>query len=283
MSPNWRDRIHEIIFEADTREGKLFDVALFWCIFASILIVMLESVSSIRLNYQPLLYGAEWLFTILFTVEYILRLLSVGRPLAYALSFYGLVDLLSILPTYVGLFYFEGAQSLLVIRTFRLLRVFRVFKLGRFVGEAQSLRQALHQSVPKISVFLGTVISVVLVVGTLMYLIEGRESGFSSIPRSMYWAVVTMTTVGYGDIAPRTAIGQFFAAILMILGYGILAVPTGIVSAELVRAKSPITTQACPNCGLEGHDPDAMHCKRCGNPLNPASPRGPGDKMRAVV
>lgn len=268
LSPR-RARLHEIIFEADTPAGKAFDVVLLLAIALSVLAVMLESVSSIREKYGFELYLAEWFFTILFTIEYIVRLACVRRPLRYAFSFFGIVDLLAVLPTYLSLLV-TGAQSLLVIRVIRLLRIFRIFKLTRFLGEARTLTVALRSSRHKIVVFLGGVLSIVTIMGALMYLIEGPESGFTSIPRGVYWAIVTMTTVGYGDIAPRTVFGQAVAAFVMILGYAIIAVPTGIVSAELVQAaRKPVSgsTQACPGCGVNGHDHDAVHCKRCGTRL----------------
>lgn len=261
----WRARIHEVIFEADTREGRAFDLALLALIVLSIAAVMLESVAAVRAGWGRALRAAEWGFTALFTAEYALRLVAVRRPLRYARSFFGVVDLLAVLPTYASLIV-PGAQSLLVIRSLRLLRVFRVLKLGRYLGEANVLLAALRSSRAKITVFLGTVLTIIVIVGTLMYLIEGEENGFTSIPRALYWAVVTMTTVGYGDIAPRTVAGQGLAAFVMILGYSIIAVPTGIVSAEIAQAmrRAPVSTQACPACGAEGHDADARHCKRCG-------------------
>jgi voltage-gated potassium channel len=264
-----RARLHEIIFEAHTPAGKAFDVALLLAITLSIVVVMLESVAAIREGYGWQLYLLEWFFTVLFTVEYVVRLACVRYPVRYARSFFGIIDLLAVLPTYLSLLV-VGAQSLLVIRVIRLLRIFRIFKLTRYLGEARTLTIALRSSRPKIVVFLGAVLSVVTIVGALMYLIEGPESGFTSIPRAVYWAIVTMTTVGYGDIAPRTVIGQTLAAFVMILGYAIIAVPTGIVSAELVEAarrhggQSP---EACPGCGAEGHDHDAEHCKHCGTKL----------------
>jgi voltage-gated potassium channel len=260
----WRERLHEIIFEAETPEGKAFDVALLVCIVASVVTVLLDSVASIRAQYGTLLRALEWTFTILFTVEYVLRLATVGRPLRYALSFFGLVDLLAIVPTYLSVF-IAGAQSLIVIRALRLLRIFRVLKLAHFLGEARMLGAALQASLRKITVFLGTVLTIVLIVGALMYLIEGEPSGFDSIPQSMYWAIVTLTTVGYGDIAPQTVVGKLLASVVMILGYGIIAVPTGIVTVELAQARrTPISTEACPDCGAGGHDADADYCKFCG-------------------
>jgi len=258
-----RSRLHEIIFEADTPAGKAFDVALMVAIVLSVVAVMLESVADISNRYGAILRAFEWGFTILFTVEYGLRLYSVGRPLRYARSFFGLVDLLAIVPTYLSLV-FVGAQSLLVIRALRLLRAFRVLKLGQFLVEAHALSTALRSSVRKIVIFMGTVLTLVLIVGALMYLIEGPENGFTSIPQSVYWAIVTMTTVGYGDIAPQTVAGKILASMVMIMGYGIIAVPTGIVTVEMVSAGRKVSTQACRSCAAEGHDPDAKFCKFCG-------------------
>jgi voltage-gated potassium channel len=256
--------MYEVIFEAETPAGKAFDVALLLFIVMSVVAVMLDSVPSIRSRHGQLIRVVEWGFTIAFSIEYVLRLVCVRRPWRYALSFYGVVDLLAVLPTYLSLV-FAGAQTLLVIRALRLLRVFRVFKLTHFLGEARMLSVAIQASLHKIIVFLGTVLSLVLVIGTLMYLIEGPENGFTSIPESVYWAIVTMTTVGYGDIAPRTVVGRALAAGVMILGYAIIAVPTGIVSVELSQARrKAFTARACPSCGSEGHDPDAEFCKRCG-------------------
>ena len=260
---SWRARLHEFIFEADTPAGKAFDVLLLLSIVASVGAVMLESVPEIGARFGDELRVAEWGFTIVFTVEYALRLLSVGRPIRYALSFFGLVDLLAIAPTYLSLFV-EGTQSLIVIRALRLLRVFRVFKLARYLGEAEVLLRALHASGRKIAVFLGGVMTVVLIMGTVMYLIEGGENGFDSIPAGVYWAIVTLTTVGYGDIAPQTALGRALASCVMIVGYAIIAVPTGIVSVEIARAsRQGVSTQACPECSAEGHAPDAVFCKYC--------------------
>ena len=262
-----RAKIHEIIFEADTPAGKMFDIALLVAIVLSVAAVLLESVSGIRQRYGTTLRAIEWFFTLLFTGEYLLRLACVGRPLRYARSFFGIVDLLAISPTYLGLF-IAGAHSLIVFRALRLLRVFRVLKLAHFVGEAKTLRLALRESTRKIIIFLGTVLTLVLIVGALMYLIEGEKHGFTSIPQSVYWAVVTMTTVGYGDIAPQTVIGKMLAAAVMILGYGIIAVPTGIMTVELANAgKKRISTQACPECAADGHDPDAVYCKYCASKL----------------
>jgi voltage-gated potassium channel len=262
-----RARLHEIIFESHTPAGRAFDVGLLWAIVLSVTAVMLDSVAHLRAEYGPVLRPVEWLFTVLFTVEYLLRLYAVRYPRRYATSFFGLVDLLAILPTYLSVL-IPGAQTLLVVRVLRLLRIFRVLKLVSFLGEAEVLLTALRASRPKITVFLVAVLSTVVIMGAVMYLLEGEESGFDSIPRGMYWAIVTMTTVGFGDITPRTIAGQFIASVLMILGYGIIAVPTGIVSVELAAAtRQPLNPQACPGCGAEGHDPDAVFCKRCGTRL----------------
>jgi voltage-gated potassium channel len=263
----WRRRLHEVIFEAEDFAGQAFDLALLAAIVLSILAVLLESVPTIRATHGTALRTVEWIFTGLFTVEYVLRLISVERPLRYARSFYGIVDLLSILPTWLSVV-MPGTQSFLVIRALRLLRVFRVLKLARFVGEARYLVLALRASGRKITVFLGTVITIALIAGAAMYLVEGAEHGFTSIPKSMYWAIVTMTTVGYGDIAPGTIVGRFLASMLMILGYGIIAVPTGIVTVEMAAAfRRPVSTEACPSCGAEGHEPEARFCNRCGAAL----------------
>ena len=263
----WRRSLHTVVFEADTPAGRAFDLTLIALILLSILAVLLESVPFVRAAWGRELQVFEWAITILFTVEYVLRLLAVERPFRYARSFFGIVDLLSILPTYLSLLV-PGAHSLLVIRSLRLLRIFRVLKLTHFVGEAQALRRALRASARKIAVFLVTVLTLVLIIGAAMYLIEGPTRGFTSIPISIYWAIVTMTTVGYGDLAPQTVLGRMLASVVMIVGYGIIAVPTGIVTAELTSlARGGVSTQACPVCGLGGHDPDARHCKYCGAPL----------------
>ncbi len=261
----WRERLRIIIFEADTPGGKAFDVALIVCILLSVLAVTLDSVEAIRARHGVLLLALEWAFTILFTVEYALRLVSARQPLRYARSFFGLVDILAILPTYLSLF-FAGSQYLLVVRILRVLRVFRVLKIVQYVGEAQLLVRALRASRRKITIFLSFVMTVVVVIGAVMYLIEGADSGFTSIPRGIYWAIVTLTTVGYGDIAPQTPAGQALAALIMILGYGILAVPTGIVTLELAEAArvGGAAARSCPACRAQGHDVDARHCKHCG-------------------
>lgn len=267
--PGWRHRLHEVVFEADTPAGKAFDVALLVAILLSVGAVLLESVASLRERWGGLLRATEWTFTALFTLEYLARLACVRKPFAYARSFFGIVDLLAILPTYLSLL-LPGAQSLLVIRAIRLLRIFRVLKLARFLGEAEDLAAALSSSARKILVFLSVVLSLVLITGSVMYLVEGEENGFTSIPLSIYWAIVTLTTVGYGDLSPQTPLGKFLASFVMILGYGIIAVPTGIVTVELSRRSSrPISTQACPHCMAEGHVPQARFCHACGERLEP--------------
>jgi voltage-gated potassium channel len=263
----WRLKAYEVIFEADTPAGKAFDVLLIAAILVSVVVVMLDSVEEIALTHRTGFHRAEYFFTALFTVEYVLRLLSVRRPSSYALSFFGVVDLMAVLPTYLSLL-IPGGQYLIVIRILRVLRVFRVLKLAHYMGEAHVLIQALRQSRFKITVFLFTVMTVVVIVGALLYLIEGAEAGFTSIPRSVYWAVVTLTTVGYGDIAPMTPVGQTLAAMVMILGYAIIAVPTGIVTVELTQAsRGKPREMVCSGCGLKGHDSDASHCKQCGKTL----------------
>ncbi|MDH5719949.1 MAG: ion transporter [Spirochaetia bacterium] len=263
-----RFKIHELIFEADTRSGKLFEFFLFFSIIISVIVVSLESVEDFQKEHAEILRGLEWFFTILFTIEYVLRIISVKRVWPYIFSFFGIVDFLSIIPTYLSLI-LPGSQSLIVIRDLRLIRIFRVLKLGRYVKEGGALFDALKASRQKITVFLFTVILIVVNLGALMYLIEGKEHGFTSIPKSVYWAIVTLTTVGFGDIHPQTALGQTIAAVLMILGYGIIAVPTGIVSAELSQKKghTKISTQVCRFCSSEGHEPDAVYCKYCGNKI----------------
>ena len=260
----WREHLHEVIFEADTPAGRTFDIALLIAIILSVTAVVLESVAGVRLRYGTALRAIEWLFTILFTIEYIARLISVRQPLRYATSFFGIIDLLAIIPTYLSLFV-PGAQSLLVIRAMRLLRIFRILKIARYLKEMRSLIGAIRATRAKITVFLLCVLTIVLIMGAAMYVIEGEESGFTSIPRGMYWAIVTVTTVGYGDIAPRTVTGQVIAAVAMILGYSLIIIPTGIFSTELARLSSKeITTQSCPSCVVEGHDPDAEFCRICG-------------------
>ncbi len=272
-SSPFREKLFIIIFESDTPAGKLFDLALIVTIALSVLVVMLDSVKAIREVYSEWLRIAEWFFTLLFTVEYALRLYCVDRPGRYARSFFGLIDLLAILPTYFS-FIMPETIYMMVIRVLRILRVFRILKLGAYLGEADILMKSLAASRKKIEVFLFAVLMLVIIFGSLMYLVEGEENGFTSIPRSVYWAIVTLTTVGYGDIAPKTAIGQAIAALIMICGYGIIAVPTGIVSAEMFRAgreEKPMRNSiraGCTACGLEFHEEDARFCRRCGAKLD---------------
>lgn len=271
----WRRRLYTIIFESDTPAGRTFDVALILTILASVAVVMLESMEAVRAVHGPALRMAEWVFTLLFTGEYMLRLASTRRPSRYALSFFGVVDLLAILPTYLSIV-LPGAQFLLVIRLLRILRVFRVLKLVRYLDEANTLRLALIASRRKIIVFVFSVVTLVTVLGALMYLVEGGENGFTSIPRGVYWAVVTLTTVGYGDLAPATPVGQFCATIIMLLGYGIIAIPTGIVTVEIANASrnaidareaAAVSTRICPNHPGLAHASDAHYCRRCGAAL----------------
>ncbi|MCL5127898.1 MULTISPECIES: ion transporter [unclassified Algibacter] len=264
---HWQTRLHEIIYEADTPEGKLFDVVLLIVIIASILLVMLESVNSIDSKYHTIIDICEWIVTILFTIEYIARIATVKKPLHYITSFYGIIDLLSTIPKYLSLL-FAGTHALVALRALRLLRVFRILKLGRYLGASNNLLTAIKASRVKISVFLFAVVIISVILGTIMYMVEGEENGFTNIPKSVYWCIVTLTTVGYGDIAPQTPMGQLIASIVMILGYGIIAVPTGIVTAELskVSEKKPeINTQSCPNCSAEGHKDNADFCYNCGH------------------
>jgi voltage-gated potassium channel len=266
----WRRQLYEVIFLHHTRGGRVFDVALLVAIAASVTVVLLESVTGVRERYGRALVVAEWAFTILFTIEYVLRIVCVRDPRAYVLSPLGIVDLVSIVPTYLSLV-LGGTQTLAVVRALRLLRVFRVLKMPNYLSEASRLSSALRASRRKIIVFVVTVVTIVLIVGAMMYLIEGPQNGFTSIPVGMYWAVVTLTTVGYGDISPKTPVGRFVASVVMILGYGIIAVPTGIVTAELVALERGAATRAarrvCPVCGKGGHDADAGFCKHCGAEL----------------
>lgn len=263
----WKHRLHEIIFEADTTAGKTFDILLLITILMSIVVVMLDSVESIRMQHGQILIILEWCFTILFTIEYLLRLTCVGKPWLYMKSFYGIIDLLAIIPTYVSLL-IPVSRYLLVIRALRMLRIFRVLKIIQYVDAGSILVKALQASRQKITVFLFTVLNIVIIMGSLIYLIEGPENGFTSIPLSIYWCIVTLTTVGYGDISPQTGIGQVIAAFIMIVGYGIIAVPTGIVSAEMIRTREKtVSTQSCPQCSSEGHSSDAKYCKNCGAKL----------------
>jgi len=264
---SWREKLYVIIFESDTPAGKLFDLLLIVAIAASVGVVMLDSVKAINDQHGEALHIAEWIFTLLFTAEYVLRILCVDRPKKYVFSFFGVVDLLSILPTYFSIL-LPGTEFMIIIRALRILRVFRILKLGAYLSEANILLLSLKASRKKIEVFLFTVILMVIIFGSLMYLIEGEENGFTSIPRSIYWAIVTLTTVGYGDIAPATPWGQVLASVIMICGYGIIAVPTGIVSAEMVKATGEAKERkVCPGCKAAYHDQDAEFCKYCGGEL----------------
>ncbi len=261
---SWRRALHEVIFESETRAGKAFDIALLVSIVLSVAVVILESMAGVRAKHADALFLAEWFFTLLFTAEYMLRLMSVRRPLRYATSFFGTVDLLAIIPTYLSLF-LPGSQYLTVIRILRLLRVFRILKLAEYLTEAETIVRALRASRRKISVFFFTVVTLVVIIGSVMYAVEEEANGFTNIPVSIYWAIVTLTTVGYGDLSPQTALGRVLASLVMIIGYSIIAVPTGIVTAEFARAgRKDVTAQACPDCSAQGHDPDASHCKYCG-------------------
>ncbi len=267
---SWKNRLHEIIYEADTKEGKLFDVVLLIAILASIVLVMLESVESINNEYGELLNISEWAITILFSFEYIFRIISIKKPFKYIFSFYGLIDLLSTLPKYLSLT-FVGGHHFAALRALRLLRIFRILKLARYIGASNKLLIALKASKAKIAVFLFFVIILCIILGTVMYMVEGEENGFTSIPTSVYWAIVTMTTVGYGDIAPHTPLGQFIASIIMILGYGIIAIPTGIVSSEITKTNENevhTNTQSCSHCTAENHKDGAEFCYNCGSKLN---------------
>ncbi len=266
---DWRFRLHEIIYESNSAAGKAFDVGLLIAIFTSILVVMIDSVESIHQQHGRLLQKVEWCYTALFTVEYILRLISIRKPMRYVFSPLGIIDLIAIIPSYLSIF-FIGAQSLLVFRALRLLRVFRIFKLSRFLTEINFLTIALKGSLRKISIFLLTVLTLTVILGSIMYLVEQKENGFSNIPESIYWAIVTITTVGYGDISPVTPMGKFVASVVMLIGYAIIAVPTGILTHDLAMAakkEKKELPEACPNCGREGHDGDATFCKFCGEAL----------------
>jgi len=277
----WRDRLHEIIFEADTPSGKTFDVALIIAIFLSVGVVVLSTMPAVEENERwasTFLY-LEWVFTGLFTVEYVLRLIIVRRPLRYARSFFGIIDLLSILPAFIG-FLIPGGERLLVVRTLRLLRIFRVFKLARYLSEASALKEALVVSRHKVAVFMATVLIVILIASAMMHIVEGNAGNedFDSMPSAMYWAIITMTTVGYGDITPITVIGKILTTALVLVGYSLIIIPTGILTAEMSGITRMTTgpTRACPSCMKEGHDKDAVFCKRCGEPLDRHAGPSPG-------
>ncbi|MDG5491725.1 ion transporter [Psychroserpens sp. SPM9] len=279
---NWKDKLHEIIYEADTPAGKLFDIVLLIFILASIALVMLESVEHIDRKYHKILYYGEWLVTILFSIEYIARVITVRKPWKYIFSFYGIVDFLSTIPMYLS-FIFAGSHALVTLRALRLLRVFRILKLARYLGASNQLKDSIIASRVKIAVFLFAVLVTSVIFGTIMYLVEGEENGFTNIPKSVYWCIVTLTTVGFGDIAPQTPLGQFITSIIMILGYGIIAVPTGIVSAEYVRSSNKkdkelaegktteqlhLNSQVCSNCNSGNHKDNSNFCHKCGYNLH---------------
>jgi len=271
----WKNKLHEIIYEADTPMGKWFDIILILLILASVILIMLESVKEIDDQYHDILLRLEWVVTIFFSIEYIARIVSIKKPFKYIFSFYGIVDFISTIPLYLS-YLFAGSQVLLAVRVFRMLRIFRILKLVKFIGEASQLTRALKASRAKIAVFIYVVLILSIIMGTIMYWIESAEAGFTSIPRSIYWTIVTLTTVGYGDIAPQTDIGQFIATIIMVLGYGIIAVPTGIVTVEFSKHGKPdiaeenfvhLNTQVCKSCASESHRDDASHCYNCGSKL----------------
>lgn len=274
---HWKTKLHDIIYEAETPAGKLFDVVLLITIITSIILVMLESVNSIDIKYHNFLNISEWIITILFSIEYIARIITVKKPIKYITSFYGIIDLLSTMPKYISLI-FGGIHALAALRALRLLRIFRILKLARYLGASNNLVNALKASRAKISVFLFAVLIIAVILGTIMYLIEGEENGFSNIPKSVYWCIVTLTTVGFGDIAPQTPLGQFIASLVMILGYGIIAVPTGIVSVEYSNQnkskketenpKVHLNSKSCVNCMAEKHKDDAEFCYKCGYNLH---------------
>ena len=288
-TPNWKNKLHEIIYEADTPMGKWFDLALIFLILLSVVLILLESVKEIDVEYHEILLTLEWVVTIFFTLEYIARIISIKNPKSYIFSFYGIIDFISTIPLYLS-YIFAGSQVLLAFRVFRMLRIFRILKLVKFIGEASQLTKSLKASRAKIAVFIYVVLILSVIMGTIMYLIESDEAGFTSIPRSIYWTIVTLTTVGYGDIAPQTNLGQFIATVIMIMGYGIIAVPTGIVTVEFSKQAQGkpkngseaetetaiihegfdvhLNTQSCPYCTKEGHRDDATHCYNCGNILN---------------
>ena len=278
---NWRNKLHEIIYEADTPAGKIFDIILLIFIIASIALVMLESVKSIDTKYHNILYYGEWIVTILFSIEYVARVITVRKPWKYIFSFYGIIDFLSTIPMYLS--FFSGAHALVTLRALRLLRIFRILKIARYLGASNQLKDSIVASRVKIAVFLFAVVISSVIFGTIMYLVEGEENGFTNIPKSVYWCIVTLTTVGFGDIAPQTPLGQFITSIIMILGYGIIAVPTGIVSAEYVRSSNKrekeiaegklpeelqLNTQSCSNCHAADHVDKAKHCHNCGHSLH---------------
>jgi len=267
MTDQLKKKLFDILFEADTRQGKAFNISILVIICLSILVVLLESVPAYTIRYKRLFIILEWTFTGIFLIEYVLRIYTTRNRWRYIFSFFGIVDLLAILPAFIA-FFLVGAHSLIVIRSFRLLRVFRILKVNRYTRAGQTLSKAIQSSMAKIGVFLFAVVTIVVLVGTIMYLIEGEANGFVSIPKSIYWSIVTLTTVGYGDLTPQTAFGQFVSSLVMILGYAIIAVPTGIISVEIAKSSNQ-NTQVCPHCMESGHDDDAIFCKHCGEKVNP--------------
>ncbi|CAM4120383.1 ion transporter [Gillisia hiemivivida] len=266
----WKRKLYIIIYGTSTKLGRLFDIVLLVLIVLSIILVMLESVASYNIKYHDQFYFAEWVITIFFSIEYILRIISINKPTKYIFSFYGIVDLLSTIPSYI-IFFVGGSNMFLAVRALRLLRVFRILKVTRYIGESQKLISALKNSRAKISIFLFAVVIICIITGTLMYLVEGPENGFTNIPLSIYWAIVTLTTVGFGDIHPLTPLGRFIASFIMIIGYGVIAVPTGIVGAEMSKDMSKadeIKPFICPNCGEKEHKPSSEFCHNCGKKLN---------------
>jgi voltage-gated potassium channel len=263
-----KDRLYEIIFEADTRSGRIFDICLIILIFISIMLVIFDSIESVHNRYYLQLRAAEWIITFIFTIEYLLRIYAVKWPLKYIFSFYGIIDLIAILPGYI-VFIFSAGQNLIVLRAIRFLRVFRILKLNRYSHAGRYLGLALIRSREKIIIFLAVILALVVIFGTIMYIVEGEKNVFTNIPVGIYWAIVTITTVGYGDIAPATGVGQLIASIIMIMGYAIIAVPTGIITSEIIRLPSSGNTQVCSNCLFDLHDDDAVYCKKCGAQLNP--------------
>ena len=260
-----QNKLHEVIFGTETPAGKNFDILLLIVIITSVIVVLIDSVNVLNERYETFLIRAEWCFTLLFTFEYITRLYCSPHPVRYARSFYGVVDLLALLPTYIAIF-FTGAQYMLVVRLLRVLRLFRILKMFRYSKEANLLMRSTWNSRRKILVFLFVVIVSAVIFGALMYVIEGPENGFTSIPESIYWSIVTITTVGYGDISPHTPFGKMLASLMMVLGYSIIAVPTGIFTAELANElKMDRSKKTCKNCGRSGHENDAAHCKHCGS------------------
>jgi voltage-gated potassium channel len=262
----WRKNLHRIVYRPDTPEGMIFDSFCYWAIFLSVVTVVVESISAADAVYGSMLIKLEWVFTILFTVEYILRFISVEKPMLYATSFFGIIDFIAIAPTYLSVFYF-GFHAFIILRLLRLIRVFRLLKMVRHVSAAHSLVRAIRSSWEKIVVFMLVVLSIIVIIGSCMYLIEGPENGFSSIPKSMYWAIVTMSTVGFGDLVPNTIPGQIFTSFMILLGYIVVAVPTGIISAEMIRSNYNSVIKGCISCGCEQNEYDSKFCKRCGSRL----------------